>query len=129
MTKTYLNDQGIHVFYTNNAQTKSNYAEAVIKNLKRKIYSLFTEHETYRYIDVLQDLVFSYNHTPHQSLGNIAPATVSKTNESEIRYIQYLVREKKSNKNSTKESLKMKKRRKPNQYIDTKLAIWLEYHI
>jgi len=61
------------------------------------------EKQTYRYIDVLQDIVHSYNNTPHQSLGGVTPASVTKQNEDEIRYIQYLVR---------------KKRKQPPSWVD-----------
>lgn len=52
------------------------------------------EKQTYRYIDVLDDLVKSYNNTPHESLGGETQASVKKKNEDEIKYIQYLVRQK-----------------------------------
>ena len=71
--KTYLREQGIHVFYTQNSQMKSNYAERVIKILKSKIYHYFMENDTYKYIDVLQKLVSSYNRSPNESLGNVTP--------------------------------------------------------
>lgn len=108
--KHYLKGQDIHVFYTHNSQIKSNYAERVIKSLKSQIYHYFMENETYRYIDVLQKLVSSYIHAPHESLGYATPASVTKANEDEIRYIQYIVRQKTTNmENKTKVS----KRRKP----------------
>lgn len=109
--KKYLKTEKIHVFYTHNSQIKSNYAERVIKNLKARIYSYFMENQTYKYIDVLQKLVHSYNNTPHESLGGATPASVTKTNEDEMRYIQYLVRKKK-----TKQTESVKLRRKKQFY-------------
>lgn len=53
------------------------------------------EKETYKYIDVLQKIVDSYNHTPHKSLGEVTPASVNKNNEDESRFIQYRVRKSK----------------------------------
>ena len=96
--KKYLQKEHIQVFYTQNSQIKSNYAEIVIKTIKRKIYAYFMEKQTYRYIDVLQDLVKSYNDTPHSSLGGVTPSSVTKRNEDEIRYLQYLSRHDKTNK-------------------------------
>jgi len=92
--KKYLKKMGIHVFYTQNNRIKANYAERVIRTIKNIIYSYCMEKQTYRYIDVLQDIVDSYNNTPHQSLGGTTPASVSKRNEDEIRYVQYLVKKK-----------------------------------
>lgn len=99
--KQYLTKIGIHVFYTYNSQVKSNYAERVIRTLKNRIYSYFMENQTYKYINVLQDLVDNYNNTPHQSLVGATPNSVTKQNEDEIRYVQYLVR-KKGDKNQFK---------------------------
>lgn len=65
------------------------------------------ENNTYKYIDVLQKIVHSYNNTSHQSLGGSTPASVIKDNEDEIRYIQYLVRQKRSKNVMTKKEIKM----------------------
>ena len=40
------------------------------------MYRYFTHAKSYRCVDVLQDLVHSYNHTYHSSIG-MPPATVS----------------------------------------------------
>lgn len=73
------------------------------------------QNQTYRFIDVLPKLVDSYNNTPHGSLGGATPAPVTKTKEDEIRYIQYLVRERKNIKIKktfkTKNENKKKKRK------------------
>ena len=114
--KRYLNKIGIHVFYTQNSRIKSNYAERVIRTIKSKIYGYFMQKQTYKYIDVLQKIVDSYNHTPHQSLGGATPASVNKNNESEIRYIQYLVR-----KNNNKQSM-MKKIKKIKKFFEFKIG-------
>jgi hypothetical protein len=45
------------------------------------------EKQTYKYIDVLQIIVDSYNNTPHQSLGGSTPSSVTKNNEDESRFI------------------------------------------
>ena len=68
------------------------------------------EKQTYRYIDVLDDIVKSYNNTPHESLGGRTPTSVNKHNEDEIRYIQYLVRNKQKKQHTIK---KKEKRKKP----------------
>ncbi|CAC5421901.1 unnamed protein product [Mytilus coruscus] len=104
--KKYLKKEKIHVFYTFNSQIKSNYAERGIRTLKNRIYSYFMEKQTHKYIDVLQKLVDSSNNTPHQSLGGATPASVTKQNEDEMRYIQYLIRKKKTHSNKTVKSKK-----------------------
>jgi hypothetical protein len=52
--------------------------ERVIKTIKNMMYRYFTKQRTHRFVDVLQDIVDSYNVTPHRSLNNIAPNDVNK---------------------------------------------------
>ena len=88
--KRFLAEQDIHLFSTYN-ETQANYAERAIKTIKSKLYRYLISRNTLRYINVLQDLVKSYNRTKHSSLGR-PPATVNKKNESEVRVDQYLLR-------------------------------------
>lgn len=59
------------------------------------------QKQTFRYIDVLQDIVKSYNNTPRESLGGATPTSVTNRNENEIRYIQYITREREKGKKLT----------------------------
>ena len=58
--------------------------ERVNRTLKSKLYGYFTAVNSLRYIDVLQDLVESYNNTYHRSIGR-PPATVSFLNVGTVR--------------------------------------------
>ena len=100
----YLRDQNIHHFYTLNTETKANYAERIIKTLKHKLFRYMMKQRTQRYIHVLQDVVYSYNHTIRRSLGK-TPATITKDSEGESRLQQYLLRQ---------PNIKSKKRSKKN---------------
>ena len=80
----YLRDQNIHHFYSLNTETKANYAERIIKTLKHKLFRYMMKHRTQRYIDVLQDLVYSYNHIIHRSLWK-TPVTITKDSKGESR--------------------------------------------
>lgn len=73
------------------------------------------ENQTSKYVDVLQKLVDSYNNTPHQSLGGATPASVTKTNEDEMRYVQYLVRKK-------AKSVEVKQKKKIRQFYKFKVG-------
>ena len=88
--KTFLKNEGIYYFTTLNSDTKANIVERVIKTIKNMMYRYFTKLRTHKYIDVLQDIVNSYNATPHKSLNNIAPKDVNKTNEADIWAYMYL---------------------------------------
>ena len=88
----YLNGYGIHHFVTQN-EPKANYAERVIKTVKHKLFRYLLKKRSRRYVDILDDIVKSYNITYHQSLGR-PPASVDNENEAESRFEQYLLRKK-----------------------------------
>ena len=119
--KSFLKKEGVHTIYTQN-ETKANYAERVIRNMKNLMYRYFIKNRTYRYVDVLQDLVTSYNKRPHRSLGENAPATVNEKNADEIRLITYLTTTKKKPTASTskmekpEESMSRKRNKKVFKY-------------
>ena len=79
----YLKKKGIQ-FYTANNEPKASVVERVNRTLKSKLYRYFTAVNSLRYIDVLQDLVDSYNNTYHRSIGR-APAAVSLLNVVTVR--------------------------------------------
>ena len=87
----YLKSQNVHHFYALNTETKANYAGRLIKTLKHKLFRYMMKNRTQRYIDVLQDIVHSYNHTLHRSLG-ATPASITEEKEGESRLQQYLLR-------------------------------------
>ena len=88
--KTYLRNEGIYYFTTQNSDTKANMVERVIKTIKNMMYRYFTKQRTHKYIDVLQDIVMSYNATPHKSLNNIAPRDINRNNEADVWTYMYL---------------------------------------
>ena len=71
-------------FYKANNEPKASVVEQVNRILKSKLYRYFTAVNSLRYIDVLEDLVESYNNTYHRSIGR-APATVSLLNVGTVR--------------------------------------------
>ena len=71
----YLKKQGIQ-FYTATNEPKAAVVKRVNRTLKSKLYRYFTGVNSLRYIDVLQDIVDSYNNMYHRSIGR-APATVN----------------------------------------------------
>ena len=73
-------------------RSKANYSERLIKTLKHKLFRYIMKHRTQRYIDVLQDVVYSYNHTVHRNLGD-KPSAITKAKEGESRLQQCLLRQ------------------------------------
>lgn len=101
--KSWLVKQKVNVIYTQN-ETKAIYAERVIRTIKNLMYRYFMKNRTYRYVEILQKLVESYNNRPHRSLGGLSPGSVNEDNADETRYLTYLSdrkRNKKSNNNNT----------------------------
>ena len=74
---------GIHHFSMHNAETKASVVERFNRTLKTRMWRYFTKHQTWRYIDVLPDLVRSYNNTPHRSIG-MAPSNVNAKNQEKV---------------------------------------------
>ena len=82
-------------FYTSeNDDIKAAVVERFNRTLKTRMYRYFTHSKSYRYVDVLENLVLSYNHTYHSSIG-MSPATVNVKNESLVRQKLFRIHPKK----------------------------------
>ncbi|KAJ8305147.1 hypothetical protein KUTeg_017301 [Tegillarca granosa] len=57
---------------------KAAYAEAFIRTLKHVLYTYFQSKKTYKFINVLQDLVKGYNHRKHSRLHGFSPAEINE---------------------------------------------------
>ena len=76
-----MKKEGNKLFSMENDDIKSSVCERVIRTIKNKLYKLFQKRQSYEYIDLLQDIVQSYNNTPHRSLGYKLPSEITKENE------------------------------------------------
>ena len=92
--KDYLKSKNIYFFTTRNTETKASFVERVIRSFRDKMFRFLTKNHTYRYIDHLQELVHSYNLTPHRSLHNLSPSQVNDGNEADLWAFQYLTTKK-----------------------------------
>ena len=129
----YLSKEGINTYYSQN-ETKSAVVERSIRSIKTIMYTYFRHKQTYKYIDVIQDMVASYNKRPHRSLGGYTPSEVNKQNADEVRLSAYFARNP-SKKKMKRRELKMSKqchqREKRNQTTasNTELMIWSGLHL
>ena len=80
--QTLLKKKKISFFTTYN-ETKASVVERFNRTLKGKMWKYFTANNTLKYIDVLQKLVRSYNHSRHRSIGT-RPSDVNLKNESVV---------------------------------------------
>ena len=87
LVMTYMDKMGVNMYFTN-SRTKANFSEILIKNLKRRLFRLFQYRGSYKYTDVLQDLVDNYNSTVHTSL-NMSPNDVNAQNQEDVWFNRY----------------------------------------
>ena len=76
----FFNDNKIEYFMTNN-ETKASIVERFNRTLKTRMFAYFTENNTQRYIDILEQLVSSYNNSLHRSIGMKPSDVKEKDNE------------------------------------------------
>ena len=85
----YLKKQGIQ-FYTAKNEPKVAAVERVNHTLESKLCRYFMGVSTLCYVNVLQDIVDSYNNMYHRSIGP-EPATVSLLNVGQVRRKLYVM--------------------------------------
>ena len=85
--QTLLKHEGIQLFNTFN-ETKASIVERVIRTFKSKMWRYFTAKKTMRYLGMLPDLVYSYNHSRHRSI-KMKPSFVNSENEDDVFHTLY----------------------------------------
>ena len=75
--------KSIHFFTTRNTDTKASIVERFQRTLKARMWRYFTRNKTRRYVDILPDLVYNYNHSFHRSIQR-TPAEVNFSNVLEV---------------------------------------------
>ena len=83
-----MKTHGIDYFTTYNEKIKARVVERFNRTLKTKMWKYFTKHNTNVFVDVLQDLVYSYNHTYHRSI-KMQPVEVHQQNQEEVWHNLY----------------------------------------
>lgn len=73
-------------------EKKANFVERFIQTLKDKLFRYMVELNTPRYIDILQDFVYAYNHAYHSGI-RMEPINVTKENEKKLWWQMYLPKE------------------------------------
>jgi hypothetical protein len=73
----YMKQQGVHHFFAWNPDIKASIAERFNRTLKTRMWKYLTHTGGNRYVDVLPDIVHSYNNTYHRSI-KMTPTEASR---------------------------------------------------
>jgi transposase InsO family protein len=79
---------GVRHYSSLNDDIKAALVERFNRTLKSRLFRYMTRSHTKRWIDVIDDVVHSYNRSHHRSIGT-APIDVTSENEDEIARRQY----------------------------------------
>jgi hypothetical protein len=83
LMRNFLQKRNIVQIFAKNKETKAAVAERWIRTLKEKIFKYFTQYNTFKYYDVLEIIVQTYNNTVH-SRTKFKPSEVNKKNEKQV---------------------------------------------
>jgi hypothetical protein len=64
-----LKEHDMHFFTTYNEEINASIVESFNRTLKTKMWKYFTHRETLTYVDILSEMVASYNHTVHRTIS------------------------------------------------------------
>lgn len=92
IVRNYFKNLGIKQFFAAN-ETKASSIERALKSIKIKLHKYFLEKQHHRWVDILQDVVTSYNNSVHRSLG-VTPNEANSADEELVRYNQAIIRQK-----------------------------------
>ena len=84
--KPLMKEEDIELYNTYN-ETKASIVERLIRTLKTKMWRYFTAKKTMRYIDVLPNLVDSYNHSMHRSIKDETRTSYRRQRKASVAHI------------------------------------------
>ena len=84
----YLKHENVKFYTSQNPDTKCSVVERFNRTLKTKMWKYFTYANSYRYVDILQDLIHAYKNTKHSAIG-MTPNQVNKRNQKQVYAFLY----------------------------------------
>ena len=81
--RAMLEEWDIQFYVSQNENIKASVVERFNRTLKTKIWKYFTHRNTFKFVDVLQDMVHSCNRTHHRTIGR-APIDVNVENATQV---------------------------------------------
>ena len=90
---------GIIMYSVHNSKVKAAYAERALRTIKTKLYKMFTHFNSYNYTKYLDDVVASYNMSPHRGLMGMTPNQVHEMTDAKLlrELTRQMIRQKHSN--------------------------------
>ena len=86
-TEAFFKSNNMKHYVTQN-ETKANYAERLIKHIRKKLARYMSFKQTHRWVDILDDVMHSYNHSYHRSI-KMTPADVTAEDVNRLWKLQY----------------------------------------
>lgn len=83
LLSNYLKNSMVQFFTAKNPDIKCAVVERFNRSLKNRMFKYFTANGTKKYIDILQDLVKSYNGSFHRTI-KMRPMEVNRDNENKV---------------------------------------------
>lgn len=80
--RKFLKQKGVN-HYASHSEYKASVVERFNRTLKNKLYRIFTYRNSFKYIDILDSVLKSYNNSLHRSI-KLCPSQVSPRHESTI---------------------------------------------
>ena len=85
----WLKSKKIEMYATYNYDMKACVVERFIRTFKSRLYRYFTEKSTSKYVDVLSDIIKSYNHSYHRSIKMTPEEAKKIENEATVYHNLY----------------------------------------
>ena len=105
--KKICQKHNVNMYSVQNYRVKAVFSERAIRTINEKLYRIFTAYNTYNYIDQnLQNVVISYNNSPHRGLLGLTPNQVHGLRDEHLLYnlTRKMVKQKHANYGSIKRS-------------------------
>ena len=80
----FLKRENVHFYTSENDEIKASIVERFNRTLKNKMYKYFTASKTEKYIDLLPDMIKSYNTSKHRTIGMTPTEASQLRNPSDI---------------------------------------------
>ena len=82
-TRKVCEKHGVKLYHVYNRRFKASYSERAIRTIKQKLFKILTHFNTNDFISYLDDVVSSYNDSPHRGLLGLTPNKVHAMKDPE----------------------------------------------